>query len=344
MERLRPALAVLLFAAIALACNSSNIGASEPPPSLEPVSTSLPSATDAPATLAVVSPEVTPTAPVVHVMFPSDPPPAARYMTDRSSAVLASERRSIADDFNTGLFERPFTSQVMDYKGYLDLTRGEIASAGLWYYVTLFLEGQPTAAEPASYGVEIDLDLDGRGDWLIVGGAPLNTTWTTDGVRAYQDTDNDVGSQTPVRSDPPAGAGNGYESLVFDQGVGPDPDAAWIRLSPASPNQIQLAFKPGLIGGDNEFLWWGWAFADPQPAWQDYQDHFTLQQAGSPLTESSQYPIKDLALIDSTCRWGYDFNPIGTEPGVCPVPPTPTAIPTPTKTPTPTPTLIPPIP
>ncbi|MBM2843457.1 MAG: hypothetical protein HW404_1294, partial [Anaerolineales bacterium] len=34
----------------------------------------------------------------------------------------------------------------------------------------------------------------------------------------------------------PAGTGNGYESLVFDQGIGPDPDAAWIRLSPSNRN------------------------------------------------------------------------------------------------------------
>jgi hypothetical protein len=101
---------------------------------------------------------------------------------------------------------------------------------------------------------------------------------------------------------------------VFDQGVGPDADAAWIRLSPYNANQVQIALKAGLISGDNEFLWWGWTFADPQPAWQDYQDHFTPAQAGSPLSESAEYPIKDLALIDSTCRWGFDFNPVGNEP------------------------------
>jgi hypothetical protein len=336
--RLRLALVALLLAVAALACNASNLTASEPTPSLEATGTAVPSATNPPATMAVVTPEVAPSIPVVHTLFPGEPPLPARYMTDRSSAVLAGEHRSIADDFNNGLFERPFTSQVMDYKGYLDLNRSEIAADGLWLYVRLFLEGQPSALEPASYGVEIDLDLDGRGDWLVVGAAPLSTTWTTDGVRAYQDTDNDVGAQVPVRSDPPAGAGNGYDSLVFDQGIGPDPDAAWIRLSPSNPNQVQIAFKPGLIGGDIEFLWWGWAFADPQPAWQDYQDHFTLQQAGSPLSESAQYPIKDLALIDSTCRWGFDFNPTGNAPGVCPVPPTPTL--TPTKTPTPIPTFI----
>jgi hypothetical protein len=339
-EQLRIALAILALAAAALACNTANLVPSEPTPSAEPSSTPVPSATQPPATMAIVSPEVTPTVAVVHSLFPSDPPPPARFMTDRSSAALADERRSIADDFNTGLFERPFTSQVMEYKSYIDLNRSEISAGGLWLYVTLFLEGQPSVAEPASYGVEIDLDLDGRGDWIIVGAAPPTTDWTTDGVRAYQDTDNDVGAQTPVRSDPPAGSLTGYETLVFDQGVGPDPDAVWIRLAPGAPNRIQIAFKPGLIGGDNEFFGWGWAFADPQPAWQDYQDHFTLLQAGSPLGESSQYPVKDLALIDSTCRWGYDFNPTLSAPGLCPVPPTPTPPPTPTRTPTQIPTVI----
>ncbi|MBM2843456.1 MAG: hypothetical protein HW404_1293 [Anaerolineales bacterium] len=187
MERLRPALVLLLLAAAALACNAANLTAPEPAPSVEAVVTTVPSATSPPATMAVVTPEVTPSPPVVHTLFPGEPPPPARFMTDRSSAVLAGEHRSIADDFNNGLFERPFTSQVMDYKSFLDLTRSEIASAGLWVYVTLFLEGRPSAAEPASYGVEIDLDLDGRGDWLIVGAAPPDTTWTTDGVRAHQD-------------------------------------------------------------------------------------------------------------------------------------------------------------
>jgi len=277
---------------------------------------------------------------VVHTIFPGEPPAPVRFMTDRSSAVLAAERRSIADDFTSGRFERPFTSQAMDYKAYLDMNRAEIGGSGLWLYVTLFLEGAPTSAENASYGVEIDLDLDSRGDWMIVAAAPPDADWTTEGVRVYQDTNNDVGGHTPARSDAPPQTGDSYDTLVFDQGVGPDPDAAWVRLGPGSSNRIQIAFKFGLIGGDTEFLWGGWAFSDPQPSWQDYEDHFTLEQAGSPLIESPHYPIKELALIDSTCRWGYDFNPAGNEPGVCPRPPTPTPEPTPTKAPTATPPTI----
>jgi len=333
----RPFSAMALLAAAALACNFAATTAGEPTTASEPSQTAPPAATDAPPTVAIVTPELTPTPPpVVHTLFPGEPPSVERFMTDRSSAVLAGEHRSIGDDFNNGRFERPFTAQAMDYKAYLDLNRGEISGSGLWLYVTLFLEGSPTPAEPASYGVEIDVDLDGRGDWMIVAAAPPENDWTTDGVRAYQDTNNDVGATTPVRSDSPPQTGDGYETLVFDQGVGPDPDAAWIRHSPSNPNWIQIAFKPGLIAGDNEFLWGGWAFSDPQASWQDYQDHFSLAQAGSPLTESPDYPIKELALIDNTCRWGYDFNPVGNEPGVCPVPPTPTPTLTPSKTPTPT--------
>jgi len=344
MRRSRPVLLVLILAAAALACNLPGLQAAQPTGAAatgpaEASRTSPPPATGEPPTLAVVTPEVTPTAPIVHTMFPGEPPAPARFMTDRSTAPLAADRRSIADNFNIGAFERPFTSQAMEYKGYLDLTRAEIAGSGPWMYVTLSLEWPPVAAAPASYAVEIDTDMDGRGDWIVIGGAPPGTDWTTDGVRVYQDTNNDVGANTPVQSDPPSST-DGYETLVFDQGSGPDPDAAWIRISPAAPNRIQLAFKAALIAGDAEFLWWGWAFADPQPAQQDYQDHFTLAQAGSPLSESPHYPIKDLALIDSTCRWGYDFNPSPGLPGVCPPPPTPTPTPTKTKTPTATPIII----
>ena len=298
-----------------------------------------PSPLPAEATLAVVTPEASPTAPIVHVLTPGEPALAARFMTDRSSSSLAGENRTTADDFSNGFFERPLTLPGMQYQPYLDLTRGEISAGGAWIYIVLFLEGPPPAGQPVTYAVELDLDLDGRGDWWISGAAPQSTTWTADDVRALRDSNHDVGGPNPVRSDAPTGAGDGYETLVVGTGVG-DPDAVWIRLSPANSKNVELAFKSSLIGGDSEFLWGIWADANPQPSWFDYNDHFTLELAGSPLIESSFYPLRDLSAVDSTCRWGYDFNPTGTEPGVCRIPPTPTPTKTPSKTPTPTPTLI----
>ncbi|HET7011383.1 MAG TPA: hypothetical protein VFI11_11465 [Anaerolineales bacterium] len=291
-------------------------------------------------TLAIVTPEPSPTAPIVHVMTPGEPGLPARFMTDRSSSALAAEHRTIADDFFNGFFERPLTLPGMEYQPYLDLTRGEISAGGGWIYVVLFLEGSPPAGASANYAVEIDLDLNGRGDWWIGGAAPASTTWTTDGVRAYRDANHDIGAANPVRSDAPTTTGDGYETLVFDAGGGLDPDAAWIRLSPINSKQVQIAFKHSLIGSDSEFLWGIWADANPQPAWFDYNDHFTLEQAGSPLIENSNYPLKELSAVDSSCRWGYDFNPVDNAPGVCRIPATPTPTKTPTKTVTPTIPLI----
>ncbi|HSB88664.1 MAG TPA: hypothetical protein VLD63_01420 [Anaerolineales bacterium] len=299
-----------------------------------------PTAAPAVVTPEVVTPEASPTAPIVHVITPGSPGLAARFITDRSSSALAGENRTIADDFNNGFLERPLTLPGMEYQPYLDLTRGEISAGGGWIYIVLFLEGAPSAGQPATYGAELDLDLDGRGDWWIAGSAPQSTTWTTDGVRALRDTNHDVGGPTPMKSDGPPPTGDGYETLVFDSGRGDDPDYAYIRLSPTNPKNIELAIRLTLIGGDTEFLWGIWADASPHPEWFDYNDHFTLEQAGSPLIENSNYPLKDLSAVDSSCRWGYDFNPIGNEPGICRIPPTPTPTLTPSKTPTRTPTLI----
>jgi len=229
----------------------------------------------------------------------------------------------------------------MDYLDYLDITRGELSVVAPWIYITIYLEGTPPTGSSASYGVEIDLDVDGRGDWLIIGVVPYSTDWTTNDMRAYADRAGDVGGLTPVISDAPNPGLNGYDDLVFDAGNGPDPDAAWIRRDPTDPNHVQLAFKHSLIASDAYFLWGVWSDEGvTQPGWFDYNDHFTLIEAGSPAIESSEYPIKALAALDNTCRWGYGFVPTGSEPGACYVPPTPTPTLTPTLTPTPEPAAI----
>jgi hypothetical protein len=249
-------------------------------------------------------------------------------MTDRSSAALASERRANADIFDVNLLERPFTTQVMDYQEYLDITRAELSMGPPWVYVTIFLEGPPPAVSEAAYGVEFDLDIDGHGDWLILADAPPDSEWTTDGVRACRDANGDVGGPTPMISDSPHPARDGYEDCVFDSGYGIGPDEAWVRRDPGHADRIQIAFLYSLIGNDGKFMWGAWSDESiKDPAWFDYHDHFTLIEAGSPASESSQYPVKAMASMDNTCRWGYGFIPTGSEPGVCYIPPTPTPLP-----------------
>ena len=272
--------------------------------------------------------ETLPTPTVAHQIQPSSPGSVSSFMTDRSSAALASERRANADIFDVNLLERPFTTQVMDYQEYLDITRAELSMGPPWVYVTIFLEGPPPTGSEAAYGVEVDLDIDGHGDWLILAIAPPDSEWTTDGVSACRDANGDVGGPTPMVSDSPHSARDGYEDCVFDSGYGIGPDEAWIRRDPGHADRIQIAFLYSLIGNDGEFMWGAWSDESiKDPAWFDYHDHFTLIEAGSPASESSQYPVKAMASLDNTCRWGYGFIPTGSEPGVCYIPPTPTPLP-----------------
>jgi hypothetical protein len=271
------------------------------------------------------TPEASPTPTIVHLTQPSNPGSVQSWISDRSSRSLASERRAISDNFTWNLFERPYTSEVMDYMEHLDIVRAELSVNSPWVYVTIFIEGAPPEGSEASYAVEVDLDIDGRGDWLITGIVPSSTDWTTEGVQVWYDTDNDVGGLTPLFADGPHPSRNGYDNLIFDEGIGSDPDAAWTRRVSSHPDRIQLAFKHALIGSDGEFMWGAWADEGvKEPGWLDYNDHLTQGEAGSPAIESSLYPIKALAEVDNTCRWAYGFTPTGDEPGVCYIPPAPT--------------------
>ena len=270
-------------------------------------------------------PTASPEPTVVHITQPGEPSRIRTWVTDRSSAQYASEHRSVADGFDQNLFERPFTAGEMTYQPYLDLTKVEMGEGGEWIYVILHLEGAPPEGSEAFYAIELDLDRDGRGDWLIGATMLASTTWTTDGVKVWRDSNNDVGGTRPMDSEAPLSGIDGYDELVFDAGHGTDPDAAWGRIDPASAQRIQVAFKHNVIASADTFLFGGWSDEGVKEAgWFDYNDHFTLAEAGSPLSNSSHYPLAALFSVDNTCRWGYGFEPTTAYPGLCPLPePTP---------------------
>ena len=275
-----------------------------------------------PATEAAPPPPPTEAAPVVHVQWPAEPPEGMLHITDRSSASSAESRTTGGETWSQNIYERPFTAEVMDYRPDLDLIQADLIRGAPWLYVTVWLEGEPPADSAAWYGIEIDLGVDGRGDWLIMAQTPPSTEWTTDTVRACTDTNGDVGGPNPLRSDAPAQGLDGFETCVFESGEGVDPDAAWARRDPANPKRLQLAFLHSLIEADEYFLWGAWADEGvAEPGWLDYNDRFPLAEAGSPTQGNAAYPIQALALVDNTCRWGFGFTPDGTEPGVCYVPP-----------------------
>jgi hypothetical protein len=181
------------------------------------------------------------------------------------------------------------------------------------------LESSP-APLPALYGIELDLNIDGRGDLLIQVPAPSSNEWTEDSIKTWWDSDGDVGGRVIVRSDSPVFRGSGYETLKTDAATGREPDKVWSRLSTSSNHMLQIAVLEELIGGkDGKFSWKPYTDGVPFPPSQyDLNDYYPLEQAGSPLIGERDYPLKAVYAVDNTCRGLSGLSPTGREQGVCP--------------------------
>ena len=268
--------------------------------------------TEEAAGLATQTPE-----PIVHVDFPNYSPGSNTFVTDFSSLNYAPEKSTVGDYFQMNRMERPFSAGEMDYFGDLDIIWVDLKFDLPWFYATIIFTEDLRDEGTVHYGLELDLDADGRGDYLIWALLPPGTDWTTDGVQVLEDKDNDIGGEIPLKMEVPNPELNGYETELFNAGVGDDPDLAWVRRDPEEPKQLQVAFKDSFTGDDG-FLWSAWVdngLMDPTQF--DYNDQYTLVAAGSPNSETAEYPLDEVALVDSTCRSWYGMTPVGTEPGLC---------------------------
>ena len=254
-----------------------------------------------------------------HLQIPGKPKEKIdTYLTDFNSIDYGGDGFTYGDKFAANIFERPFTAEEMNYRGEIDIIRVNLKAGKPWIYVSIFLAEDLPEISDMKYGMELDLDENGRGDYLIQCDLPLSKEWSVDGVQIYTDADGDVGGKFPLVMDTPDPELNGYETLVFDAGDGDDPDLAWARRHPDEPNSLQLAFKADLVGPSG-YMWSAWADGGLRaPDYMDYNDHFTAEIAGSPYPGSPLYPLKAVYLVDSTCRSYYGFIPAGDEPGLCP--------------------------
>lgn len=260
---------------------------------------------------------------IVHTTFPEDSHKelANTYLTDFNSIDYADEGITYSDQFFMNRYERPFTVEMGEYKSYLDIVLSEMFVTPPWIYVDVNFSDDMPDSSAALYSLELDLDVDGRGDYLVQAGLPSAGDWTVEGVTVLEDTNNDVGGDLPQFTEelPQDAQGDGFDSVIFENGVGEDPDLAWVRRNPDDPTMLQFAFKSALTGNTG-FLWSVWADDRLQdPGLRDYNDHFTFEQAGSPYPEHQYYPIQEVNLLDSTCRSWYGFEPLGNEVGLCQV-------------------------
>jgi hypothetical protein len=271
---------------------------------------------------------------ITHTTIPGNPGSPDQTKDDIDTSNTAGQKIALGDSFRLGNFERPFTQDVMDYKKENDLLEILLSEDDDFYIFSLEIVGPgDDGFLSASYGIEFDSDLDGRGDVLLWAKGGDHPEWTIDDVLVLRDSNNDVGGSRPVLPD--NDDGDGYDEVLFSKEVLNDPDAAWQRISPSSGNVIQLAIKKGMVGG-SRFFWKGWADSGlADPAKFDYNDTMSEEQAGSPNENSKLYPIGQLNLMDSTCWVAYKYEASGKELGGC-YQIVPTLVPT-VKPPTPIP-------
>lgn len=207
VRRVGSRLGVLTLVLITAACNFS-----KGTPTVE-----VEAPQDAPPVQPVVV-EDTPQPTVEHITFPTDPPTSKMSeINDKDSSLFAPEKRTNGgENYNQNLFERPFNANTMDtYYPDLDILHTFLGMDNQWVYVTIRLVGTGTGGTlTGNYGVEIDRDVDGRGDVLVFA-SQVGTDWSTEGVRIWMDDNGDVGGNYPANSDAPW-IGDGYENMIFD--------------------------------------------------------------------------------------------------------------------------------
>lgn len=292
-----------------------------PQPAATEPQAAAPQATEAPATAPAAAP-TNPPAPAPaqpqHASVPGELPTEKGYhLGDPSATNTVSKGRAlVGESFPKGKFERPYNANTMDtYFPYLDISDVTFyVTDPMWVYASVTMEGaDANNGFPAKYAIEVDLNLDGHGDLLVLADHPASTDWTTEGVQALTDSNGDVGGEKPVLADSAGASGNGYDTVVND------PDAAWVRVDASKPGTLQFAFKQSLLNGRTKYLAGAWAGTNAlDPAKFDLNDHMTFEQAGSAdASVTAFYPIKGLAELDNTCRTAIGFTPSIALPGAC---------------------------
>ena len=298
-----------------------------PTPSLETV---VPTETEAPPTEAAPTEGIPVTG---HLMTPADAIP--RRVTLTYDVESAGTSAPYGDSYRINRFERPFEGD-MTYVPDLDILRFEVGEDADWYYVSIILNGSnPSSPLGIHYGIEIDEDADGFGDFIIWASPPYTTAWATDNVQIFEDTDQDTAGRSSSQSEP-GFEGNGYDTQLFDGGrvQSEDPDLAWVRMVEGGQAVVQLAFKRSWAGAS--FVIGVVSDAGIKDVSQyDYNDRFEASQAGSPLRNDPNYPLGPLYAVDNTCWQPYNLVPSNYQPKFCPPEVLPTATRRPSSNPQP---------
>lgn len=264
--------------------------------------------------------------PIVHTVIPQGGLKARAYAHDHEESATSDKKNVTAgDEFRKNQFERPFTANEMTYLPDLDIVDFGITSDDQFFYISIIASGVDAVSGTMTgiYGVEVDRDFDGRAELMLGVLPPYSTEFTAENVVVLADLNGDIGGPTATRPDQ-GFEGNGYDGIIFDlsQNIHPDdPDLAWVRFVDGDRPSIEIAYRKWIFrGGDEQFMWNVFSFSAEQgltPQGFNFHDSISDIEAGSPNKGDANYPIKELAAMDNTCRVPMGFNATGSEPLGC---------------------------
>ncbi len=268
-------------------------------------------------------PTVEPTA-IQHVAMPGVP----KYNNDQKvSDCSTGERKMLGattligvdcDNWKKADLERPADVPNGNYIPAVDIVRAQMGAMHGWAFgkVTLYQDAAGNIPSNLSVMLEIDTDLDSRGEYLILASGISTNDWTTNGVQVWWDQTGDVGGEKP--HSPDGNSGDGYETLLFDAGLGADPDLAWVRVDPEDGASIEFAFKTDFLPENQIFAWWAWTvLGGLDPVKMEIVDN---------LSDTASWQM------DNTCSWIFNGRPSRMIVNICDY-----FVPTATPEPTPTP-------
>ena len=327
MKRYIPLMIIFMF--VAQACGASPEVVTTEEVAVEATTESQPTATEevvAETEAPVTEVPATEAAPIVHTVIPQGGTADRAYAHDNEN-LTTFENKDVrfGDEFQKNRFERPFTSNDMEYLPDLDILDFGITSDDQFFYISIVLAGLvPGSDSPTGfYGVEIDRDSDGRADLMLATVPSYSTDFTAENVVVLADLDGDIGGPTINRPDADF-TGNGYDGIIFDlsQNIFPkDPDLAWVRYVEGGRPSIEIAYRKWIFrGGNEQFMWSVFSLSASEgldPSKFTTHDTITETEAGSPDKNNPNYPIKGLAAMDNTCRVAFGFQATGLEPFGC---------------------------
>ena len=333
MKKLTVSIFLVFLLVVMSGCSALKPKAESPAPA--PTTAPIAAKTETPAMPTTAPPTPEPAIPmtgvetaepvvITHVTVPGEP----KYLTEQKVEDCSTgERKAMGvttligvgcDDWNIAKLERPADAPNGTYFPAADIISSTMGTNQVWMFGKINLYKDAAGNLPAGLiiGFEIDINIDSRGDYLLLVTGLNSTEWTTDGVQVWRDQNDDVGGEKPQAPD--GRLGDGYETLLFDAGMGLDPDLAWARINPADGASVEFAFKPIILSHDQKFAWWAWtALGGLDPAGMEIVDS---------LQNSAAWKF------DNTCGWIFNGKPSNLLTNICKII-VPTATPVPTSTP-----------